>query len=241
QGAGPGVPAGAAGGPDRTGGRMQKVLAISGGAIALVLAVTLTYAFTRHQDSKDEAAKDKQTSSPDSQASARPQASGQNSTGPASTAPTDTGTGGVPASGDYQVVFQDRTLTVRPPNSLDSGPDVDLDQPKVDPQHTLQGGEVEFSYGDDYLNFDTPMGKSPSADPAACKAAAESAPLPTQVEAKQLVGQDPLIKVGDRLCTVTSDGRLAMWTITETEPTENFYKTPVYTGKLTLWKIPAGS
>ena len=40
---------------------------------------------------------------------------------------------------------------------------------------------------------------------------------------------------------MTSSGNLAMWTITQTEPTQNYYKTPVYTGSLTLWKIPGGT
>ncbi|WP_443072015.1 serine/threonine-protein kinase [Streptomyces sp. NBC_01477] len=244
QGPGSGSAPGTGGRPS---GRMQKVLAIGGGVLALVLAVTLTYAFTRASNDDDASAKGNPSGSAPSHAPDQ-----QPTSGPATvTDPAGTGAsaaGGATGSdapsapsGDYTVIFQNRTLTVRPPNSLDSGPDVDLDQPKVDPQHTLQNGDVEFSYGDDYLTFDTPAGKSPTDEPADCKDAADSAPLPTQIGAQQLVGTNALIKVGDRLCMVTSSGNLAMWTITATEPTRNFYKTPVYTGSLTLWKVPGAA
>ncbi|CAG6396762.1 serine/threonine protein kinase [Streptomyces cocklensis] len=224
----------------RPGGRMRKVLLIGGGVLVLVLAVTLTYTFTRNSGGDDAAAKNPASSNPTTPVSPTPTPQQPTATDPSGSGTPSSDTGGA-ASGDYQVIFQDHPLTVRPPNSLDSGPDVDLDQPKVDPQHSLEGGEVEFSYSDDYLSFDTPAGKSPTADPADCKASAESTPLPTQVDAKDLVGTNAELKVGDRLCTVTTSGNLAMWTITQTEPSQNFYKTPVFIGTLTLWKIPGST
>lgn len=239
----PGGPQQPAPAPAPRGGRMRRVLAAAGGVLVLVVAVTVTYAVAHNSGGGKDGDDAKSGSSGTPSASAPPSSTSRQ---PSDSAPPDSGTptSGAPqdaGSGTYQVVFQNHPLTVRPPNSLDSGPDVDLDQPKVDPQHSLEGGSVEFSYGDDYLTFDTPAGKSPTDEPADCKAAAESAPLPTQVGAKDLVGQDALLKVGDRLCTVTSSGNLAMWTITQTTPTQNYYKTPVYTGSLTLWKIPAGT
>ncbi|SHK89673.1 serine/threonine-protein kinase [Actinacidiphila paucisporea] len=224
-------------GGGRPGGRARKALFAGGGLLALVLAVALTYAVTQHSND-DASAKGASSGGPSSSVSQAPVQQHTASNPPTGTT-TASGTSGADP-GDYTVLFQDHPLTVRPPNSLDPGPDVDLDQPKVDPQHSLEGSQVEFSYGDDFLTFDTPAGKSPSDEPADCKAAAESAPLPTQVGAKDLVGSDALLRVGDRLCTVTSEGHLAMWTITTTQPTENFYKTPVYTGSLTLWTIPGG-
>lgn len=220
---------------------MRTVLAVGGGVLVLVLAVTVTYAVARRGGKDDDASKGGSSSSPTTSTAQAPGVRQPTATGSSDGGTPTSGTPSGTASGDYQVIFQDHPLTVRPPNSLDSGPDVDLDLPKVDPQHTLEGGQLEFSYSDDYLSFDTPAGKSPTDAPADCKAAAESAPLPTQVGAKDLVGTDAVLKVGDRLCTVTSSGNLAMWTITQTEPTANYYKTPVFTGALTLWKIPGGA
>ncbi|MFJ2954249.1 protein kinase [Streptomyces sp. NPDC087270] len=224
------------------GGRAHKLLVIGGGALALVLAVTLTYAITRYtsDNGHSSAGPDHATSAPATHSGGSPSTGTPSSpaTAPATNTATTPG-GGSAGDGGYQVIFADRSLTVRPPNSIDPGPDVDLDTPLVDPKHSLSSSQVELNYGDDYLTFDTPTGKSASASPVACREAAEANPLPGQVQASDLVGDDPLIRTGDRLCTVTTSGHLAMWLITGTTPSENYYKTPVYTGKLTLWKMPS--
>ncbi|SEG78480.1 Serine/threonine protein kinase [Actinacidiphila yanglinensis] len=223
------------------GGRTHKLLVIGGGVLALVLAVTLTYAFTRSGNDGDHDAADSRntTSAPVTQPSGSPSTGAPGTDTAAPPTATDTTSGSDTADGDYQLKFQDRQLTVRPPNTIGFGPNVDLDTPMVDPNDTLSGGEVEFSYNDDYLTFNTPTGKSASTSPKDCQSAAQANPLPNQVPAQDLVGNDPLIKTGDRLCTVTTSGNLAMWVITGTTPSENYYKTPVYTGKLTLWKMPS--
>ncbi|WP_335977659.1 serine/threonine-protein kinase [Streptomyces sp. CA2R106] len=223
------------------GGGTHKLLVVGGGVLALVLAVTLTYAITRSTSGDGHSDAGPQQSTP-----APAAAIGGTSTGgtPSTAAPTGTDTatattGDAAADGSYQVIFKDRSLTVRPPNSIDPGPDVDLDTPLVDPKDSLPSSQVELSYSDDYLTFNTPTGKSTSASPTDCREAAEANPLPGQVGGQDLAGDDPLIRTGDRLCTVTSSGHLAMWLITGTTPSENYYKTPVYTGKLTLWKMPS--
>ncbi|MFF7636517.1 serine/threonine-protein kinase [Kitasatospora sp. NPDC008050] len=146
-----------------------------------------------------------------------------------------------PTPAAFQVVFQDVPLAVAPPDTISMGVQVDLDAPKVDPTHQMSDSDAEFNYDDDFLTFNTPTGKAANATPQACLAAANTTPLPQQLPGKALGPDGNAIKVGDLLCTVTSKGNLAMWHITGATPSNNYYRTPDFTGTLTLWKVPAGS
>lgn len=162
---------------------------------------------------------------------------------PPSTGPTTTtATASAPPSpAAFQVIFQDVPLAVAPPDTISMGVQVDLDAPKVDPTHQMSDSDAEFNYDDDYLTFNTPTGKAADATPQSCLTAANNTPLPQQLPGKALGPDGNTIKVGDLLCTVTSKGNLAMWQITGATPSHNYFQTPDFTGKLTLWKRLAGS
>lgn len=154
--------------------------------------------------------------------------------------PQSTGPRGATSAPAYQVLLQGVPLSVSPPDTISSGVQVDLDAPKVDPTHQMSGSDAEFNYSDDYLTFNTPTGKAASATPQACLTAANTTPLPAQLPGKAL-GPGNAIRAGDVLCTVTSKGNLAMWQISDAQPTANYFRTPAFTGRLTLWKLPAGA
>ncbi|MFG2979872.1 hypothetical protein ACGFYQ_01250 [Streptomyces sp. NPDC048258] len=68
----------------------------------------------------------------------------------------------------------------------------------------------------------------------------DTAPLPHELSNSLLIKGEAIAKDGV-LCTVTSEGNLAMLQITEVKPTGLPYDPPGYSGNLTLWKQPAKS
>ena len=108
--------------------------------------------------------------------------------------------------------------------------------PEDRPRHrpgslTPDDDTVELRYSGTSLAFSTPTGKSASTSPQDCRSAARANPLPARVPVPALAGNDPPIKAGDRLCTVTTSGNLALWRITGVSPSENGDRTPVYAGQ----------
>ncbi|MGW1106904.1 serine/threonine-protein kinase [Streptomyces sp. NPDC002540] len=149
---------------------------------------------------------------------------------------------GSPSSGSpaqqssYKVIFKNRPFALRAP-AEPSVIGVDLDEPRI-------SGPSEFTDSDDELElsevsggswtFRTPMGKSAGATPEQCLQGSQSDVLPSEIREKELQ-RGQTLPVGTRLCTVTSDGNLAMLKITKVERrTTN--DLPDYFTELTLWQ-----
>ncbi|MFJ7265734.1 serine/threonine-protein kinase [Streptomyces sp. NPDC099050] len=140
----------------------------------------------------------------------------------------------------YTVVFQDKPLTLRAPSSS-TGSHVDLDAPKVVPNGRIgEDEDMELTYhdwSDAGLVFLTATGKSPGSTPEECQDAVATNALASKLTSDQLHQGKELTK-GTVLCTVTSDGNLAMLRITEVVPNKgNFRPVPDYVTALTLWRI----
>ncbi|WP_354639403.1 serine/threonine-protein kinase [Kitasatospora camelliae] len=136
----------------------------------------------------------------------------------------------------YKLVFEKRPLTIRPAG-LTNYTQVDLDIPKVDPAAQNYGGKSEMQYlegsGDaGYLEFLKGTGVSQGDSEAACREAAEANPLARQLKMKELAAT---FTAGTRLCTVTSEKNLAMFTVSGLTPRAEAYD---ITGELTLWSMP---
>ncbi|MFI5864542.1 protein kinase domain-containing protein [Streptomyces sp. NPDC051546] len=139
----------------------------------------------------------------------------------------------------YTVVFQDKPLTLRAPSS-GTGTYVDLDAPKVVPNGKIGADkEMEFTYQDwsgAGLAFRTATGKSPGSTPEECGEAVGTDTLPAKLPRDQL-RQGKTLPKGTVLCTVTSDGNLAMLRITDVVlDGESTVTMPDYVTTLTLWK-----
>lgn len=144
-----------------------------------------------------------------------------------------------PPKAAYTVVFQDKPLTLRAPSSS-TGTHVDLDAPKVVPNGEIgEDDDMELTYhdwSDAGLVFLTATGKSPGGTPEECKDAVGTNALTSKLTKDQLHEGKELTK-GTVLCTVTSDGNLAMLRITEVVPNKgNFRPAPDYVTAVTLWK-----
>ncbi|WP_329198058.1 serine/threonine-protein kinase [Streptomyces sp. NBC_01435] len=136
----------------------------------------------------------------------------------------------------YRVIFKNRPFALRAPAEA-SVIGVDLDEPRI-------SGPGEFTDSDDELElsevlgggwtFRTPMGKSTGATPEACLQGSQSDVLPSEVGEKELQ-RGQTLPVGTRLCTVTSDGNLAMLRITKVEQRAT-NDLPDYFTELTLWQ-----
>ncbi|MFJ4326848.1 serine/threonine-protein kinase [Streptomyces tricolor] len=192
--------------------RTPTVGVLVGAAVAVVLAVVATWTLTRPDGTSGEA-----------------RSGGKEPSGHGSSAPADPS----PATGDdagYAVVFKDRPLALRSPSGANIVR-VDLDVPQV--VQDTPGREImlsEISGG--RWEFYTPMGRSTGTTPAECLAGARSDVLPQEIEAADL---RTTIPVGTRLCTVTTDDRLALLKVTRiTAATDG--NLPDYTAELTLWQ-----
>ncbi|MBV6702276.1 serine/threonine protein kinase [Kitasatospora aureofaciens] len=164
-----------------------------------------------------------------------PQASGQ--PGHASPSKADSGPAVETPKRGYTAIFTDRPLLIGPPTTGELI-NVDMDAPKVSPRGEVGDHDAELSYLLQYLNFNTPTGKSTGTSPEACRQAVDSAPLPSELSNTVLIEQKVLAK-GDVLCTVTSKGNLAMLKITDVRLTGMPLDPPAYAGLLTLWGPPA--
>ncbi|WRZ54784.1 serine/threonine protein kinase [Streptomyces sp. NBC_01314] len=159
---------------------------------------------------------------------------GKNDPPDAGTDPTAS-TGNVPANATYDVLFENKAMSVLGPGSLETTY-VDLDGPKVDPT-TYMGTEVqEFSASSINLTFTHPMGKAAGTTPEECLAGAEQNPF-TQTLSGDSINRDDEIVKGDHLCSVTGEGNLAMWTITEVGAPSDLDYLPDLKGTITVWEI----
>ncbi|CUW32879.1 MULTISPECIES: serine/threonine-protein kinase [Streptomyces] len=192
--------------------RTPTVGVLVGAAVAVVLAVVATWTLTRPDGTSGEV-----------------RSGGKEPSGHGSSAPADPS----PATGDdagYAVVFKDRPLALRSPSGANIVT-VDLDVPQV--VQDTPGREIKLSeISGGRWEFYTPMGRSTGTTPAECLAGARSDVLPQEIEAADL---RTTIPVGTRLCTVTTDDRLALLKVTRiTAATDG--NLPDYTAELTLWQ-----
>jgi len=236
----------AAAGPS---GPIRKVLAVGGMVIALVLAVTLTYAFTHRDNGGGNPGNDAKgttggtgTASSDAPKTTSPSAQspattdGQPAGDPsASTAPTD--------NGSPQLLFQKRTFVLRSP-SFNSGTHVDLDHATADPNGQIgdtDGFEIEYQdWAGESMRFLTTFGKSAGTTYQDCRNGVGADALPTEIYKSDL-DKDKYFTKGSVLCTITGDGNLAMMQITGETPSDNTGMTapmPSYTTLLTVWRLP---
>ncbi|MFF9135776.1 protein kinase [Streptomyces sp. NPDC014806] len=195
---------------DRTG------LVVAGAAVALVVAVTVTWTLARSGGTAH-GAREQPTHS------ATP-----TGPGPTSPAPTDTPS----QESAYTAVFTDRTFALRSPGAA-AVVEADLDIPKVHGTSDItSGNEIELDeVAGGHWSFKTPWGKSAGTTPEQCLEGARGDVLPTQIDAKDLRATIP---AGTVLCTETDEGNLAMLKVTGI--TASAGNLPDYATKLTLWK-----
>ncbi|MFD5143211.1 serine/threonine-protein kinase [Streptomyces sp. NPDC058401] len=158
---------------------------------------------------------------------------------PAAEAATPKPSASAPPKAAYTVVFQDKPLILRSPTLL-TLTHVDLDAPKVLPEGKIgDDKEMEFTYdniGSGSLNFQTATGKSPGRTPEECEEAVATNTLASKVSRDELK-QNKLLPKGTVLCTLTTDGNLAMLHITDVVlDNVSSLRMPDYVTTLTLWK-----
>lgn len=225
-------------------GRARKLTAVGGGVVALVLAVTLTYVLTRPDHDAGVS-----TAGP----TGAPVATTTDSPRPTTTAPDDEPattpatdapvTDTPPAGGEPQVLIRDRKFVIRSP-AFNSGTHVELDRATVDPNGTIgdtKAFEIEYQdWVDDSMRFLTTFGKAEGTTYEACRTGVGADALPGEIFKKDL-DDDKYFTKGTVLCTVTSDGNLAMLRITGETPSDDSGLTspmPSYTTLLTVWRLP---
>ncbi|CAM5631249.1 Serine/threonine-protein kinase PknD [Streptomyces alboniger] len=156
----------------------------------------------------------------------------------ASTSPTDETTGSTSptptATARYTAIIKKKSFTIRP----GARSNVDLDVPKVDPtgdSADTEGVEIQYfnsPFDTHPLDFLTTTGKSDGTTPEACKSGSETNVLPPSLHFEELT---TTLRKGTVLCTVTTDGNLAMLEITGIGDDRH---RPDYVTELTLWKMP---
>ena len=224
-------------------GRMQKVRAIGGGVIAVVLAVTLTYAFTRSGGKDDQSASGGPTSRPSTSAGQSRQPA--TPTAPDSDAPTtddpaaDTDT--ATPTGAPQVIVQDQKFIIRGP-AWNTGTHVDLDKATVQPNGQIgDTSDYEIEYQDwsgASMRFLTTFGKADGTTYEACKTGVGADALSGEITRDDLNKQTYIAK-GAVLCTITSSGNLAMLKVTDVTPSSDSGDgMPTFSTLLTVWKMP---
>ncbi|MFF8715504.1 serine/threonine protein kinase [Streptomyces sp. NPDC015184] len=147
--------------------------------------------------------------------------------------PSGTGSKNPPPA-SYKEVFKDKPLNLRTPSGLDNTY-VDMDVPLVDPNAGIDLDDRELNASYDTLEFNRALGKANGETPEACHTAAKQNPLPSSVSSETL-NKEKTIVAGDVMCSVTSEGNLAQWKISNVVFNTS-ERTPTYEGTLTLWKI----
>ncbi|CAM5647535.1 hypothetical protein GCM10010261_19700 [Streptomyces pilosus] len=225
-------PAGAAPYPAVAPARRRKAPVIAGTIVAVLLAVSAVWAFQRD---------DKAASGTGAQGG-----DAKTATTPAGTPKADASKGGASKGGKtsvYTTVFENKPLTLRGPNPF-TYTVIDLDVPKVVP-----GAENDYEValsppagtdliyyhwsGISGLKFVTPTGRSQTTDAKGCRSAVDTDALPGEIDGIDKL--DTEFPKGTVLCTVTTDGKLAMLEITDVTPHEG--NRPDYATELTLWSI----
>ncbi|MFJ8164913.1 serine/threonine-protein kinase [Streptomyces sp. NPDC096136] len=142
----------------------------------------------------------------------------------------------------YTLVFEDKPLTLRAP-AFNTGTHVDLDAPKIFTDGEIgktAGMELTYQdWGDADLRFLTPTGKSGGTTPEACRTGVDTDTLPAALP-RQTLNLGTTLAKGTVLCTVTSEGHLAMLRINDVVPPAKggglSSDMPDYVTTLTLWK-----
>ncbi|MDK0519798.1 serine/threonine-protein kinase [Streptomyces sp. ML-6] len=165
--------------------------------------------------------------------SATPDDSSDDSTSGSTGEPSGTGSENLPPA-SYTEIFKDKPLTLRTPSGLDNTY-VDMDVPLVDPNAGIDSDDRELNASYDTLEFNRALGKANGESAEACHTAAKQNPLPSSVSGETL-NKEKTIVAGDVMCSVTSEGNLAQWKISNVVFDAN-KRTPTYEGTLTLWKI----
>lgn len=214
--------------PAQSRARSRTPLILGAALAAVIVAGTATWAFTGSGKETDNQATDGSTKTTTPSATASPTASATAAEAPAAdTSPT--------AAGGYTVVFENKPFTIRAPVATYS--QVNLDTPTVVPRGT-DSSASEMAYQElgkySFLRFETPTGLSSGTTPEECMAATGANALQSEIAGADLA--DTLPK-GTVLCTVTTDGNLAMLEITDLV---NRTALPDFVTELTLWK-PAQS
>ncbi|MEV3860480.1 hypothetical protein AB0J38_40010, partial [Streptomyces sp. NPDC050095] len=120
---------------------------------------------------------------------------------------TDASASAPPAArATYTQLFMGKAITIRTP---EFGSPVE-----VDPTAQMGSDYTEFEVRDDRYSFAKPLGRPAGTTPQECRAGAEQNPVPADLYAEDIVKKRQIVK-GDRLCTLTGDGNLAQWTITD--------------------------
>ncbi|MEE1809979.1 serine/threonine-protein kinase [Streptomyces sp. BE133] len=203
--------------------RPVRIAAAAGAALLLVAGTWVIATSGNHKGGDASHADNSRSNRP---SSPQPDPKSSNSASPGSSA----------QQSSYKAIFQDRPFALRAP-AEPNVIGVDLDEPRV-------AGPDEFTDGDDELQlsevsggsweFRTPMGKSTGPAPEQCLQGSQSDVLPSEIREKELQ-RGQTLPVGTRLCTVTSDGNLAMLKITKVEKRAT-NDLPDYFTELTLWQ-----
>ncbi|MFG2292767.1 serine/threonine-protein kinase [Streptomyces sp. NPDC048603] len=225
------APAAPAGG----GGRSKVPLIVGAGVLVLALAAGGTWYVTRGDDEGGkrteatgtggkaaEPAKNTPSGTPTASGGAKPSGSSASAS---------------PAAPAYTVVFKNKSLKLLAPRSFGDYNDVDLDFPKVAPyMQGIKSGDREMQMAYDGVKSDTPFGKSKGSTPEECETGAATNPIPNKLGEADVTGAGPQIAKDDLLCTVTSEGNLAMVKIVSVEQsTDTRYTVPTYHTEVTLW------
>ncbi|MEU8779172.1 serine/threonine-protein kinase [Streptomyces sp. NPDC048606] len=199
---------------------------VVGAAVAVALAVLLTWTVTR-SDGDSDTARDQGGAGPSGRSSNQPNRSAD--PGPRSSASSPSSSSSPSDDSLYTAVFQDRPFALRSPSGANIV-EFDLDVPQVVQDST--GRDIELSeISGGRWRFYTPMGKSAGKTAQQCLQGAQGDVLPAEIEAKDLRTTVP---VGTLLCTVTSDRRLAMLEVTDITTSKGTL--PDYATRLTLWQ-----
>ncbi|MFH0243734.1 protein kinase [Streptomyces sp. HK10] len=135
----------------------------------------------------------------------------------------------------FEPVFEKRPITIATPPTFDTTY-VDLDEARVDPTGGIEYSDTELKFRDTSIEFRTALGKSAGTTPQECQDAATSNPLPRKLRAGE-VNDEGAPDKGDVLCTVTTEGNLAMLEVTDMVPADQAHNVPTVRADLTLWRI----
>ncbi|MEU2132581.1 protein kinase [Streptomyces sp. NPDC018352] len=209
--------------PRSPAGRPHPALLIAGAAVAVAVAVIVTWSLASPGGSRND---DNASSPPPSPSSplSSPPASPSVSTSPKYT---------------YTLVFKDKPLIIRAPGWQETTM-IDFDLPKLNPQggsstEDKSGQEIRYFNGVSEMEFITPTGTSTDATPEACREAVNTSII-QNLDEDQLEDGKTLAK-GTLLCTVTSDNNLAMLKIVDSHLVPGDFTVPGFDTELTLWKI----
>lgn len=194
-----------------------------GGAVIVAATVALIWSQNRPDGSADD------------NTGARPPAGTQSEETSGSSAPSSSPT----PKPRYTVVYKDKPLLIRAPGWQDTTM-IDFDAPRLNPDggsntEDKEGQEIRYFNGVSRMEFITPAGTSTAPTPEACQDAVNTAVL-QDLNEDQLKDGKTLGK-GTLLCTVTSDGNLAMMKILDSDLVPGDFKVPGFDTELTLWKI----